>query len=110
MINWRLLNDDIIVIDNKNIECEYEVDKFLKYVEDDSTTNCIDLIEKVYVRENNEFMFKIDFLKKTFDYTLKSENITVQDKIVSQITIENNKINLKYELDKEAKEIIIQLL
>lgn len=110
LINWSLLNDGKIVINNKNIECEFEVDKFIKYLENKETMNIIDLENKFFSRENNEFIFKIDFNKNTFSYILKENNITVEDKIECKIIEKNNIINLKYKLDEEEKEIIIHLL
>jgi len=109
-INWRLLNDGIIVIDNKNIECEYEVNKFIKYKENDNTINYIDLEKQLYIRDNNEFMFKIDFINKVFNYNLKSENVMLEDSIKCQFKISNNVVEMKYNLDDEEKSIIIQIL
>ena len=61
LINWSLLNDGKIIIDNKNIECDYEANKFISYIDDNKTSNYIDLVKKIYIRENDEFRFKIDF-------------------------------------------------
>ena len=109
-INWSLLNDGLIVILNKNVECEYVVNKYIKYKEDNDTFNLINLEEDYYLRENNEFVFKIDFKNNLFSYTLKENNITIEDKVECQITKNDRIINLKYRLDDEEKEIIIQIL
>lgn len=110
LINWSLLNDGEVVIDNKNVVCEYEVDKFIKYLDNDNAINVVDLKNKIYFRENNEFIFKIDFNKMLFSYTLKEQNIFIEDKINCQIIINKDFINLKYKIDEEEKIIIIHLL
>lgn len=108
MINLSLLSNDSIIIDKK-IECEYLLDKFIKYKEDNNTSNYINLEEKTFIRENNEFIFKIDFKNSLFNYKLKDNNITVEDKIECSFIIKDNKFILSYKLDEE-KRIIIHLL
>lgn len=110
LINWSLLNDGEVVIDNKNVVCDYEVNKFIKYLENKDTTNVIDLVKKVYTRENNEFIFKIDFSNNTFSYLLKENNINIEDKIKCSFEKKDNNIILKYQLDEEEKEIVIHIL
>lgn len=109
LINWSLLNDGEVVINNKKVTCEYEVDKFIKYYEE-KTINIIDINNKIYLRENNEFIFKIDFNKKIFSYYLKENDIKLEDDINCIFNNKNNIINLKYTLDEEEREIIIHLL
>ena len=89
--------------------CEYEENKYLKY-KDDEALNYIDLKEKIYTRENNDFFFKIDFQNKKFKYLLKEKNYKLEDNLDNCSIIENKKIILKYSLDTEEKEIIIHLL
>jgi len=107
-INLSLLSNGFIIIDKK-IECEYIVDKFVKYEEDNNTSNYINLEDKIYIRENNEFMFKIDFNKSLFNYILKENNINIEDKIECSFIKDKDKIILNYKLDEE-KRIIIHLL
>ena len=108
-INWSLFNDDKIIIANENVECEFVVNKFIKYLEND-TSNYIDLENKIYIRENNEFMFKIDYKNNLFNYILKENNIKLENEIDCEFIINDNEIILKYKIDEEEKKIIIQIL
>lgn len=110
LINWSLLNDQKLVINNKNIECEYEINKFIKYKEDQNTINIVDIENQIYIRENNEFMFKIDFNSNKFSYTLKENNINIEDKIECAFIKNADKFILKYKLDDAEKNIMIQIL
>jgi len=108
-INWSLLSDNKIIID-KNILCEYEKNILIKYIEDDHTSNIIDLKNRIYIRENNEFLFKIDFNKKIFYYELKENNICLENIIECELNQNDKNILLKYKIDEEEKKIIIQVL
>ena len=109
-INWSLSNNNIVVIDNKNIECDYEKDKYIKYYEDEDTVNIVDLENKLYIRKTKEFIFKIDFINNIFSYDLTEKEISLRDKLLySNINIKDT-ISMTYSLDKEEKKIIIQIL
>lgn len=110
LVNWSLLSDKNIIIENKNIECEFEKDKFIKYIEKDNTSNLVNLKDKIYIRENDEFIFEIDFENKEFKYLLKEKDIKLVDKILCEIQIKADSIKMTYQLDEEKKEIIIHLL
>ena len=98
-----------LVINNENVECEYVVNKFIKYKEDEAL-NTIDVENEEYLRENNEFMFKIEFKNQKFSYTLKENNLYLEDNLECDFIDLNNKISFKYNLDEEIKEIIIQIV
>lgn len=104
-----MLIDGKTIIKNENVECEYKVNKFIKYNEKD-TLNTIDIDKQEYKRENNEFIFKIEFKNEIFSYTLKENNLYLEDNIDCQFFIKNDEISFKYKLDDEIKEIIIQML
>ncbi len=89
--------------------CEYEENQYLKYIEDNNQ-NLIDLINKIYIRENEEFIFKIDFNHQQFSYILKENNYRMENKIDSCAFAMNDTITLTYNLDDEEKKIIIQIL
>lgn len=107
-INWKLISDNKVIINLENIECEFE-NNVIKYYEDIHTLNIIDLNEDLYIRENTDFLFRIDFKNKIFNYILKENNISIEQNLEATITKDNN-IDLKYNLGEENKEIIIQLL
>lgn len=70
----------------------------------------IDLINDLYIRESDEFTFKIDFKNRLFDYILKKEGLSIENAPLKAKIIKNNAlINLKYNLGEEEKEIKIQL-
>jgi len=70
----------------------------------------INLKEESYLRENDEFIFKIDFKNKLFNYILKENDFLVEDKISCSMLLKNSTIVLKYKIDEEEKKIIIQIL
>lgn len=108
-INWKLISNNEVVINNELVECEFE-DSILKYYEDKDTINIVDLKNDVYIRENSEFTFKIDFKNRCFDYILKKEDLSIKNASL-EATIEKDKeIHLKYNLGDDIKEIIIHLL
>jgi len=72
--------------------------------------NNIYLENKIYLRENNEFIFKIDFNNKKFTYILKEKNLTIEDNVICSFHKIDNIYNLKYKIDEEEKNIIIQIL
>ena len=109
LINWCLLNDKKIVKNFENVECEFN-NKILEFKEDDKTFNKVDLNNNKYTRETAEFIFQIDFNKKECHYNLKELNKNFSMSIDSEIIKKNNKIILKYSLDDEEKQIIIQML
>jgi len=110
LINWSLLSDEKVVINNKKIECEYKDKEFIKYKEGNDTINLVDIKKKLYKRENDEFIFEIDFEKSVFSYILKENNIKLEDKIICYFIQNSNEYILKYTLDEEEKKIIIQVL
>ena len=109
LINWCLLNDKKIVKNFENVECEFN-NKILEFKEDDNALNKIDLINDKYTRETDEFTFQVNFKTKECHYNLKELNKSFSMNIDGEITIENNKITLRYSLDDEEKQIIIQIL
>lgn len=109
-INWNLYSDGKLVVENNNIECEYEENNFIKYVENNDTFNVVNLKDNEFTRENNDFIFKIDFKNNEFSYLLKEKNITLNDKLICNIIKEKDYIKLIYQLDEEEKELVIQIL
>ena len=107
-INWTLFNDNEILVKYEDIECEFN-NNILVFNEK-NTINTIDINNKIYIRETNEFTFKIDFKNKEFEYILKEKDLKIKDKLKSA-SFENSKdIILIYNLDEEEKKIIINLL
>jgi len=110
LINWKLFSDGLVVINNESVECEIN-NNILKYYEDEFTYNIIDLNKKIYIRESNEFTFKIDFNNRCFDYILKKDELSIENaKVEAELEQVNNEIYLKYNLGEEEKKIIIQIL
>ena len=108
-INWKLISNNNEVVNNEFVECEF-VNDILKYLEND-TMNIIDLNKNIYIRENDEFTFEIDFNNRLFNYILKKEELSIENAVIdAEIKKNNSDILLKYNLGDEIKEIIIQLL
>ena len=62
------------------------------------------------MRETDEFCFKIEFLSKKFSYILKENNLRIEDKIECEINFDSISIDIKYKLDDEEKNILIQFI
>ena len=73
-------------------------------------TNIIDLNNKIYTRENNDYLMEVNVKTKLFKITLKEKNNNFSAKLTKCSLINKDKIVLKYQLDEEEKEIIIQIL
>lgn len=109
LINWCLLENNEIIVDNKNIECNYKENEYLEYIED-KYINKIDINNKIYTRDCDEYTFIIDFNNQKQIITLKDKKMDFSSKIEGNIKIENNIINLKYNNSDSDKEIIIYIL
>ena len=72
VINWQLISNNNEVINNKCVECEFQ-NNIIEYKEDKFTINIIDLNKNIYKRENEEFIFEIDFNNRLLNYKLKKE-------------------------------------
>ena len=108
-ISWQLYNNEEIIINNENGLCEYK-DNVIIYEESDGI-NTVDLNNKTYLRENDDYKMKIDFKNNTFNFFLKKHQKELSNKLLSSsMVIEDEFITLKYALDKEEKKVIIHLL
>jgi len=108
-INWKLINNNEVIINNENIECEFD-NNIIKYIEDKETINLIDLDKEIYIRENNEFIFEIDFKNRLLNYILKENDLSINNASIEASFIKDNPIILKYNLGDEEKEIVIHIL
>lgn len=99
-----------MIINKEKVICEYEENKYIKYIEEDNIINYIDLVNDIYTRETSEFTFKIDFNNKKISYLLKEKNALFESDLNKCNIIKNNEIILNYKIDDEDKKIIIQIL
>ncbi len=97
------------MIEINNTTCFFE-NNIIVYEESLGIKNTINLNNNIYERENEEFLFKINFNNNTMYYLLKEKNYELKDiKISSQIII-NDKITLIYKLDDETKKIVVDFI
>lgn len=80
------------------------------YYKENNYVNRINLEEKVYIREGNDYKVIYDFKKQEMKLLLKDNNMEFLSKFTGIITKNNNIINVIYNNDEENKKIIIQLL
>ena len=109
-INWKLYNDGLVIVEHNNIECEYEKNKFISYKESEDVLNFIDIKNKVFLRQTDEFIFKIDFSKNSFYYLLKEKNIELNADVTCNMLIKDDLITLIYQIEDEKKELVIKIL
>lgn len=99
-------NNELII--NEKITGNLE-NNVLNYVDNTNINNVIDFDNKIFKRENNEFIMTIDFNTKTFNYLLKEKNIEVNDNINCDFIIDND-VTLEYNIGDDYKKIVIKLL
>ncbi len=102
LINMKLLKDDSIIYNMENIEAEIN-EKYIKF-ELDNTTNIYELLEEgcIFTRENDEFRFKLNTIKKEATYLLKETN-TLLDIIVEKCEyfVYPDKTKITYKLESD---------
>lgn len=102
LINMKLSKDNNIFYNLENIEALVDEDKIEFEIE--NTKNVYNILNEgcIFTRENEEFEFVLDTLKKEATYLLKETN-TLLDIIVEKCEFEylNGKIKLSYQLESD---------
>ena len=106
-IDWTLTSNNKDVINLENVLCEYEENKYLKFLEDD-IINVIDLKNKVYNRVAKDYNMEIDFNESICSFTFPTKETCSLD-IISELEIIDNLIKLRYKIDDDEKIIKILL-
>ena len=106
-IDWQLASEKSVLIDLKDVYCNYEKDTFIEFIESD-ITNYIDLKNKRYKRTSNEYTMEIDFLNNICSFTFPTEENCDFD-ITTKFIKNDNEIKLKYKIDDDEKIITIKL-
>lgn len=106
-INFSLYSNQELLI-NRKINCEY-INEELSFIES-GILNKIDLNNKVYIRENEEYIININFLTNVMKIYLKNEKLEISVTIKGNFVRDNNTIHIKYTFEDNDIEIIIQLL
>ena len=106
-IDWQLADKNTVLIELKDVYCEYIKEQYLKFLEDD-ITNYIDIAKKKYKRTSNEYTMEIDFLKNICTFTFPTKESCSFD-CNSEIEINENKIILEYSIADEVKKITINM-
>lgn len=104
-VNWYLLSNGNIEESKKNIEIKYENN--ILYYQNGKYLNTIDVINKIFKRKSPDYELLIDFEKKeiTFDFKEKGK---YSMKLKTYYYIDKKYIKMKYILDCEEKEIIVE--
>ena len=98
-IDWYLYNNNDIIIKTEKVWCEIN-NNIIKY-RDDNCLNIIDLNKDIYIRDNEEFNFKIDFKTNEFMYTLKDIDKSILHNLTKCSIKKDNDIELIYSIDEE---------
>ena len=106
-IDWQLASEKSVLIDLKDVYCNYEKDTFIEFIESD-ITNYIDLKNKRYKRTSNEYTMEIDFINSICSFAFPTEENCVFD-ITTKFIKNDNEIKLKYKIDDDEKIITIKL-
>jgi hypothetical protein len=97
---------------NDKLEKEYKKINVLEnkelYFFTDSIKNIIG--DNYYIRENEEFKFYIDFIKKECNYLLKEKNMLFDIKVFkAEINKNNNDIDIIYHIETSEEELKISI-
>ena len=68
------------------------------------------MLTKKFIRETNEYKIELDFNNKEMIYILKENNIKFTTEFEGNININDDEINITYNIDEDNLLIIIQLL
>lgn len=114
LINMKLFKDDKQYYDLKNIESKVknnENNKVLEFIIDNIVnTYIIDESGCIFIRENNEFKFILDTIKKEATYLLKEIDTTFDIKVEKCDLIKNdNRLTIKYQLETDDNLNIIEI-
>lgn len=104
-VDWKLLNNDEVVIFKENVLCEYILDKELILKEDDGV-NRINFEQQVYERSTDEFKMIIDFKENIGKFILNDKE-DCSFNIKGSFENNDDIIRLSYALDDEIKTIVI---
>lgn len=108
LINWKLYNNENLVIDDSNKYCDY-IDDEIIYIEN-GYFNKVSLITKKFIRENNEYKIELDFNNNEMVYLLKEKGVRFSTEFKGSININGDEIKVKYNIDEDDLLIIIQIL
>lgn len=103
-INVKLFRGNELLI-NSNYKALYKEANFLEYNDGIAVTH-IDFKNKIFSRKNDEFYFKIDFIKKTNHYQLFEQNLNFNNNDESCSIEFKNNIIIKYEFDGKMRIVI----
>ena len=106
-INWSLYNNDELVLENKIKDFQYEKANFIE-IKDEYGIHKVDLKNKIYEKNDNNVIFRIDFVNNLCIIILDSDK-KLEMEIATNWHYQNNTWKLEYKLENENKQIIIEL-
>ena len=106
-IDWKLTSNTSVLIDLKDVYCNYTKDKFIEFMEND-ITNRVDLKNKRYKRISSEYTMEIDFISNICSFTFPTRESCDFD-ITTEFIKNDNEIKLKYKIDDDEKIITISM-
>ena len=105
VINWQFYSNKKLIDEFKNIACEVNNKNII--VSFDDSRNVINIYDKIYKREKEDYQMIIDFKKKTVSFLLKDIKPLEYD-IDCNFKKKDNVIYLTYKIDDEEKKIVIE--
>ena len=104
-INFKLIKDNKIIINEKNINCIILKDKILFTIDGIKYT----YENNIFIKETKEEIIKLDFNNELCTITLKEYNNSLNIKIYKK-NIENNNKSIKIEYKIETEENINNII
>ena len=106
-VNWQLFNNNELVVNLLNKECEYIKNNYLK-INEEETINIVDIKNKLYKRITNDYNMEIDFVNNICTFILDN-NEKWSINIECNIEIIKNTIIINYQIDDDKRKILIIL-
>ncbi len=110
-LNLKLFSENVCKMEKNHI-IYHQTDEIIEF-EIDKIYHLLDLKNKIFERENDEFCFMIDFIKEKCTYELKEKQATFDIMVEESFwNVEKNNIELSYaiETNDEKVKILIELL
>lgn len=106
-IDWKLFNENKLLVCRKDEKAVYEDQNVLIY-ETKSEYNKIDLKKKKFLRKTDDLFMEIDFEKSVCKFDFE-EIGTCKFDITCKFIVKKNIVNMIYKIDDEVKKVEITL-
>ncbi len=107
-LNIKLYQEEECKLQESDIP--YQKKNNILYFTMENISHILDFEKKIFIRENEEFCFTLDFSKETCTYKLKEQEINLDINVDFAIwEEEKNNLKLTYSIETEDKKMKIEV-